>query len=139
MDEDGYLYITGRKKNIIVTANGKNVFPEELETYLLRSPYVAECAVVGIMNERKRDYDVVALVYPDLTYAKEVLGVYANNRMVYEKISEEIKRINGYVQPYKHIDMLIMRDEEFLKNSSRKIKRAGLVEGVMDEYLLRRG
>lgn len=139
IDEDGYLVITGRKKNIIVTANGKNVFPEELETYLLRSPYVAECVIVGIMNERKKDYDIVALVYPDLNYAKEALGAYANNRVVYEKISDEIKRVNGMVQTYKRINMLITRTEEFPKNSSRKIKRMGLVDSVMDEYLLRRG
>jgi long-chain acyl-CoA synthetase len=139
MDEDGYLYITGRKKNIIVTANGKNIFPEELETYILRSPYVAECVVVGIMNERKRDYDIVALVYPDLAYAKEALGVYASQRNVYERISEDIRRVNGTVQSYKHVDMLILREEEFPKNSSRKIKRAGLVESAMEEYLLRRG
>ena len=139
IDADGYLVITGRKKNIIVTANGKNVFPEELETYILRSPYVSECVVVGIMNEKKKDYDIVALVYPDFTYAKEVLAEYASDAMLFEKISEEIEKVNATVQTYKRIDMVIMRHEEFPKNSSRKIKRMGIVDSVMEEYLALRG
>ena len=139
IDSEGYLVITGRKKNIIVTANGKNVFPEELETYLSRSPYVSECVVVGIMNEKKKDYDIVALVYPDMAYAKEILAEYASNRALIEKVSEAVERVNATVQTYKRINMVIMRHEEFPKNSSRKIKRAGLVQSVMEEYLTLRG
>lgn len=139
VDKDGYLIITGRKKNIIVTANGKNIFPEELETYLLRCPYVSECVVVGIMNERKKDYDIVAIVYPDRTYAKETLEEYASEEMLFERISEAVDGVNSIVQTYKRIDMVIMRNEEFPKNSSRKIKRVGIVESVMDDYLALRG
>lgn len=139
IDADGYLVITGRKKNIIVTANGKNIFPEELETYMLRSPYVSECVVVGIMNDKKKDYDIVALVYPDFAYAKEVLAEYASDKMLFEKISEEVEKINSTVQTYKRINMVIMRNEEFVKNSSRKIKRVGLIESVMDDYMALRG
>lgn len=139
IDEDGYLVITGRKKNIIVTANGKNIFPEELETYLMRSPYVAECVVVGIMNDKKKDYDIVALVYPNFEYSKEVLAEYASDAMLFEKISEEVEKVNAIVQSYKRINMVIMRYEEFVKNSSRKIKRMGLIDSVMDEYLALRG
>ena len=139
IDSDGYLVITGRKKNIIVTANGKNVFPEELETYLLRSPYISECVVVGIMNEKKKDYDIVALIYPDFSHAKEVFEEYASDATLFEKISEEVERVNATVQTYKRINMVIMRHEEFPKNSSRKIKRIGIIESVMDEYLALRG
>lgn len=139
IDGDGYLVITGRKKNIIVTANGKNIFPEELETYLSRSPYVSECVVVGIMNEKKKDYDIVALVYPNFEHAKEVFGLYASDQMLFEKVSEEVEKVNSTVQTYKRMNMIIMRHEEFPKNSSRKIKRIGLVESVMDEYLDLRG
>ena len=139
IDGDGYLVITGRKKNIIVTANGKNIFPEELETYLSRSPYISECVVVGIMNEKKKDYDIVALIYPNFEHAKEVFGLYASDQMLFEKLSEEVEKVNATVQTYKRINMIIMRHEEFPKNSSRKIKRMGLVESVMDEYLYLRG
>lgn len=139
IDSDGYLMITGRKKNIIVTANGKNIFPEELETYLARSPYISECVVVGIMNDKKRDYDIVALVYPDLDYAREALGAAASDEELFAKISDAVDEVNAVVQSYKRINMVILRGEEFPKNSSKKIKRMGLVESVYEEYLAMRG
>ena len=139
IDRDGYLVITGRKKNIIVTANGKNIFPEELETYLSRSPYINESVIVGIMNDKKKDYDIVALIYPNFDHAKEVFGVYASDQMLFEKLGEEVEKVNGMVQSYKRINMIMMRHEEFPKNSSRKIKRIGLVESVMEDYLYQRG
>ena len=139
IDEDGYLIITGRKKNIIVTANGKNIFPEELETYLMRSNYVAECVVVGYMNEKKKDYDIVALIYPDLTYAKEALGDGATEAAVYEKILAAVDEVNATVQSYKRISLTLVRNEEFPKNSSRKIKRMGIADLAREEYLAKRG
>ena len=139
VDEDGYLVITGRKKNIIVTANGKNIFPEELETYLSRSPFVSECVVVGIMNDKKKDYDIVALVYPNSAYAREVFGEQESDAMLYEALESAVDGVNAIVQSYKRINMMILRSEEFPKSSSRKIKRIGVVESVMDEYRALRG
>jgi long-chain acyl-CoA synthetase len=139
VDEDGYLIITGRKKNIIVTANGKNIFPEELETYMLRSKYVAECVVVGYMNEKKKDYDIVALVYPDLAYAKETLGDQVTDEMIYDQLVLAAEEVNSTVQSYKRIGMVIQRNEEFPKNSSRKIKRMGVADLAREEYLAMRG
>ena len=139
IDADGYLIITGRKKNIIVTANGKNIFPEELETYLSRSPFVAECVIVGIMNDKKKDYDIVALVYPNFEYAKEVFGPKASDVMLTEALTSAVDGVNAVVQSYKRINMMILRSEEFPKSSSRKIKRIGLIDSVMDEYLALRG
>ena len=139
IDRDGYLIITGRKKNVIVTANGKNIFPEELETYLSRSNYVSECVVLGFMNEKKKDYDIVALVYPDRAYAKEMLGAGVTEREIYEQICKVVDDINATVQTYKRISLTILRQDEFVKSSSRKIKRAGLADSVKDEYLARRG
>ena len=139
IDSDGYLAITGRKKNVIVTSNGKNIFPEELEAHLLRCPYISECVIVGIMNEKKNDYDIVALVYPDFEYAREILAEYASDAMIFEKISEAVSALNSKMQTYKRIDLVMMRDEEFPKNSAKKIKRVGLVNSVMDDYLALRG
>ena len=139
IDEDGYLIITGRKKNVIVTANGKNIFPEELEAYLSRSRYVAECVVVGYMNEKKKDYDIVALVYPDREYVREALGKEASDKEIYDRISAALEEINATVQSYKRMGMLIMVDEEFPKNSSRKIKRMGVADKFKDIYLAKRG
>ena len=139
IDEDGYLIITGRKKNIIVTANGKNIFPEELETYLQRSPYVSECVVVGYMNDKKKDYDIVALIYPDHAYAKEALGDSATDEKIYEQLVLAAEEVNSTVQSYKRIGMVIQRNEEFPKNSSRKIKRMGVADLAREEYLAMRG
>ena len=139
IDKDGYLIITGRKKNVIVTANGKNIFPEELETYLLRSNYVSECVVLGFMNDKKKDYDIVAVVYPDRAYAKEMLGACVTEREIYERVCAAVDEVNSMVQSYKRISMTLLREEEFVKNSSRKIKRMGLADSVKDEYLAKRG
>lgn len=139
IDEDGYLIITGRKKNVIVTANGKNIFPEELETYLMRNNYISECVVVGYMNEKKKDYDIVALIYPDYNYAKETLGTGATEAAIYDKITAAVDEVNATVQTYKRINITIMRNEEFPKNSSRKIKRVGVADLAREEYLAKRG
>ncbi len=135
LDEKGFLHITGRKKNVIVTANGKNVFPEELETYLNRSPYVKESVVIGIMNDKKRDYDIIAAVFPDEeTFAAE-FGADYTPEQVREKIDEAIKQVNDVVQNYKHINGVLLRKEEFPKNTSKKIKRYGIAEIITEQYL----
>jgi len=136
IDEDGFLYITGRKKNVIVTNGGKNVFPEELETYLSRNRYVKESVVVGYMNEAKRDYDIVAIIHPDSDALREKLGGEYTEEQVRELLGEAVAEVNGIVQSYKHINYFVTRDEEFIKNSSRKIKRnASIAEEAKDKYL----
>ena len=126
LDEDGFLHITGRKKNVIVTANGKNVFPEELETYLCRSPFVAESVVVGVMNEKKKDLDVVALIYPDRAHFEEVYGKGYTDEQVRAELTRAVDDVNNLVQSYKRIVRFVPVAEEFPKNASRKIKRMGL-------------
>lgn len=126
LDEDGFLHITGRKKNVIVTANGKNVFPEELETYLCRSPFVAESVVVGVMNEKKKDLDVVALIYSDRAHFEEVYGKGYTDEQVRAELTRAVDDVNNLVQSYKRIVRFVPVAEEFPKNASRKIKRMGL-------------
>ena len=126
LDADGFLHITGRKKNVIVTANGKNVFPEELETYLCRSPFIAEAVVVGIMNEKKKDYDIVALLYPDKEHFTEVYGKSWTGTQRDTELLRAVAEVNGLVQSYKRIERFVPVAEEFPKNASRKIKRMGL-------------
>ena len=132
MDADGFLHITGRKKNVIVTANGKNVFPEELETYLCRSPYISEVVVVGIPNEKKNDLDVVALIYPDLAHFTEVYGKEYTPEQVRAELLRAVEEVNGLVQSYKRIVRFIPVSAEFPKNASHKIKRAGLEKLAME-------
>lgn len=135
IDENGFLVITGRKKNVIVKANGKNIFPEELEAYIARDPMVAEAVVLGIMNDKKKDYDIVAAVYPDADYAKEALGADYAASDVEAHISAVIESVNATVQTYKRMDVVIVTDTEFPKNTSKKIKRFEVPAMLMDKYL----
>lgn len=132
IDPHGFLIITGRKKNVIVRANGKNVFPEELESYLCRSPLIQEAVVLGIMNEKKKDYDIVAVLHPNRDYAKEQFGPDENTWN--EALVSVIREVNNTVQTYKRIDLHLIYNEEFPKNSSKKIKRFEIPALVMDEY-----
>jgi len=134
IDKEGFLHITGRKKNVIVTANGKNVFPEELETYLARNPFVLESVIVGIMNERKRDYDIVAIVVPDTEKFAEEYGPEYTDQQIKAKLEAAVEEVNQIVPAYKRMSVTIVRKEEFVKNTSKKIKRFGIVESVMDDY-----
>ena len=128
IDKDGFLHITGRRKNVIVTANGKNIFPEELETYLSRNPYVLESGVVGVPDETRRDYDIVAMILPDRERLDEENPDGYSEELVREKLTEAVKQANSMVQQYKRIKKFLVRSEEFPKNTSKKIKRAGLLE-----------
>lgn len=128
IDKDGFLHITGRRKNVIVTANGKNIFPEELETYLSRNPYVLESVVVGVPDETGRDYDIVAMILPDRERLDEENPDGYSEELVREKLTEAVKQANSMVQQYKRIKKFLVRSEEFPKNTSKKIKRTGLLE-----------
>ena len=134
LDAEGFLHITGRKKNVIVTSNGKNIFPEELETYLCRTPYVAESVVVGFINPKKKDYDIVAIIYPDKERLAETYGENWTRDQLDTELRRAIAEVNGIVQSYKRIETYVIRDTEFPKNASRKIKRAGLADSVKAEY-----
>ena len=134
IDKRGFLHITGRKKNVIVTYNGKNIFPEELEAHLCRSDAVAEAVVVGIMNEKKKDYDIVALLRPDMDRLRELSGGEVSEEQVELALSAALESVNATVQSYKHMCMYIHYREEFPKNSSKKIKRAGLIEKILPQY-----
>ncbi len=134
MDKNGFLFITGRKKNVIVTSNGKNIFPEELETYLSRNAFVAESVVVGYINPNKKDYDIVALIRPDKERMEEVYGADYTADDLNAEMKKAVAEVNGTVQSYKRIETYLLRDEEFPKNTSKKIKRAGLADAAYDAY-----
>ncbi len=134
LDKDGFLHITGRKKNVIVTSNGKNIFPEELETYLCRTPYVKEAIVVGFLNPKKKDYDIVAILHPDTEHLEETFGKDWTEGQLDAELRRAVAEVNGIVQSYKRIETFVVRADEFPKNASRKIKRAGLADSVFGEY-----
>lgn len=122
MDSDEFIHITGRKKNVIVTKNGKNVYPEEIETLLNRSDYIKESLVYG--TEGKDDVVVCAQIVPDREKIDEdvkngVIGQADVNAI----IGSEVKRINRELVTYKYVKEFTLRDNEFEKTTTKKIKR----------------
>jgi len=126
MSEDGYLTICGRVKNLIVTPNGKNVYPEEVENELLKSPFIAEAMVYGHKIDSHAE-EVYAMIYPD----QEALDHYAAEHKVnlsrfedVEKlIRDEVQAVSRELADYKRIKRFTLREEEFPKTTTRKIKR----------------
>ena len=120
-DEDGYLYITGRKKFVIVTRGGKNVFPEEIEEKLTKSIYIEEALVFS-----PNDVDIQALIYPNMEEIKEKLfskGQQFSEHNIWEFIKLEVRNTNRSLESYKKIREFAIRQEEFPKTTTRKIKR----------------
>ncbi len=125
IDPDGFLVITGRKKNVIIAKNGKNVFPEEIEYLLSLSPFVAESVVSGQEDAAKNDIVITATIFPDLGEIKAKLGI--NTDPSEEQIMDVLKTVvaetNEKLENYKKIKNTVLRMTEFEKNTSKKIKR----------------
>ena len=119
MDEDGYIYITGRMKSVIVLENGKNVFPEEIEEYLENMEGVAECVVVGRKGEDGETVNLTAVIFPNRDQFEEG----ADNDTIYKILYDRITALNRKLPSFKKIKALELRDTEFEKTTSRKIKR----------------
>lgn len=117
VDEDGYIYITGRKKNIIVLNNGKNVYPEEIEEYLDRLDIIRECVVVG---REKEDGEVVltAIIYPDYDAFKG-----KDDSEIIEAIRAEVATINKKLPIFKQVRNIELKKSEFEKTTTKKIIR----------------
>lgn len=122
-DDEGYLYITGRKKSVIVTKNGKNVFPEELEFYLTESDYIEEALVHEEEAKAGEDTVIKAVIYPNYDYINRELEREADDDEVREFISGIIDDLNEEMPPYKMIKRFGIRKSEFIKTTTRKIKR----------------
>ena len=123
MDENNFVYITGRKKSMIVTKTGKNIFPEELEQKLAKSKFVEECLVFGV-NDKEGDSIVTAAVFPALQVFEDEFKN-TDKKFIYNKMMELVKEVNSQVPTYKAIKKLVIRDTEFVKTTTRKIKRYG--------------
>ena len=125
VDEEDFIYITGRKKNVIITANGKNVFPEELEYYLAKIPYVEECMVWSAEDENANDITISATIKPDMEEVENVLGKEkaADEDAIQELLWEEVDKVNENLPLFKKIKKVIVRTEDFEKTTGKKIKR----------------
>ncbi len=124
MNRDGFFSITGRKKNVIVTKNGKNIYPEEVEAYLDKSPFIAESMVYGKDDEASEETFVYAMIVPAMDVIREKLektGITQDE--VFRIIDSEVKNVNKSMPLYKRIRRFTVREEEFAKTSTKKIKR----------------
>lgn len=124
MDPEGWLYITGRKKNVIVTKTGKNIYPEELEQVLNKLPVIEECMVYGLDGMDAGDGTVVAAqVRPDYEGIRERGPREPDEEDVYEIVKRFIAEENQKLPNYKRIRHIVIREEEFVKTTTHKIKR----------------
>lgn len=124
-DDEDFIYITGRKKNVIIASNGKNVFPEELEYYLSLSPCINESMVWGADGEKTGDIIIVAAIRPDMEEVEDILGSEKSKdpKAVKELMWKEVDKVNEQLPLFKKIRKIVVRNEEFEKNTSKKIKR----------------
>ena len=116
--------MTGRKKNVIIASNGKNVFPEELEGYLLANPYVEECMVWGGELDPNSQWNGIhATIRLDKEAVAKKLGDDYTPEQAEELIDAEVDKINDTMPRFKRIAHVIVRDREFDKTTSMKIRR----------------
>ena len=126
IDENGYLYITGRCKSVIVTKNGKNIYPEEVEYYLNDNPLISEALVLGIQKENDDETYINAQIYPNIEAITEHLkGSVPTEEEIWKIISDVVSNVNNKLPNYKHIKSFGIRDKEFEKTTTQKIKRYG--------------
>ena len=126
IDENGYLYITGRSKSVIVTTNGKNIYPEELEYYLNEEDAIAEAIVLGVEDKKSNDTIVKAKIFPNIEAIKDMLKVeMPTKEQIMDVITKCIQKINSKIPNYKHIKGFKIVDKELEKTTTQKIKRYG--------------
>ena len=117
MDKDGYIYITGRKKNVIILSNGKNVFPEEIEEYLAPIDIIEECVVMARENE-KGELTITAITVPNMALLEG-----KNDEEITKLIKARIDAVNKKLPTYKQIHRIELRHEPFERTTSKKIQR----------------
>ncbi len=123
-DRKGFFYISGRKKNVIVTKNGKNIFPEEVESYLNKSPFIQESLVWGKLDKISGETLVSAQILPNFDFIREKLRLNKPSKdECFSIIHSEIKNVNRNMPLYKRIYEFTIREEEFIKTTTKKIKR----------------
>lgn len=118
VNEKGQLVINGRKKNVIVLSNGKNIYPEEIENYVLRVPYVQETIVKAVKNDKGQEVSLCAEVFLNQEKIEE-LGI----ENVEETLKKDIAKATRELPSWKHIQSVEIRKTEFIKTTTNKIKR----------------
>ena len=123
LDKDGFLFITGRSKNVIVTQNGKNIYPEEIEMMLGKIPEIKESMVYGKEEEKGKELTITARVIPNYDEIKSKYNKELSDEEIYNIIWNKIKEVNRELTTYKAIKKLEIKKDEFEKTTTMKIKR----------------
>ncbi|KPK64647.1 hypothetical protein AMJ83_00090 [candidate division WOR_3 bacterium SM23_42] len=130
-DEEGYVYITGRKKSLIVTQTGKNVQPEEIEAKLIKSEWVKEVLVIPRIDQETKKEQICALIFPDyerLEQHSQEKGITMSETDIENMYKELVREVNEDLPIYKKVTEFEIRDEEFPKTTTQKIKRHLFIE-----------
>lgn len=128
-DSEGYLFLTGRKKNVIVLKNGKNIFPEEIEGMITKLPYAVDNIIVGLPNNGDEKDLVVSL---KIEYDPEKFDGKDKNE-IRNIIKDDIERINDTMPAYKRIKRIFITDEPMIKTSTGKVRRFKEIELMLKE------
>lgn len=132
-DKEGYLFLTGRKKDMIVLKNGKKVFPDELETLVNRLDEVAECIVYGLPDKKdKNDIKLSIKIVYDKEVVKEKYPTMSQEELE-EVIWQKVKEINKTFPPYKYIKNMILTDQELIKTTTKKVKRNEEIKKLLEQ------
>ncbi len=125
MDEDGFLHISGRKKNVIISKNGENVFPEEIEDVLNRSPYLLESMVYGESDQKQGEIIAAQVVVDAEAFIElsESKRIQITPELIHKVVDEEVQKVNHDLPAFKQIKKFVIREEEFQKTTTQKIKR----------------
>ncbi len=121
IDKDGYIFISGRKKFVIVLKNGKNIYPEELETLINKIEGIKESFVYGRLEE-DGDYKICAKIVYDLEQMKELYNLDSEDK-IKEFIWQEVKKVNKTMPAYKYVRDITVTTKELIKTTTQKIKR----------------
>lgn len=132
MDKDGYIFLCGRKKDMIVLKNGKKIFPDEIEAMIGRLDIVSECMVFGKPEEGTDDLSLAVKVKYDMSAVKEAFGT-PDEEALNAAMWEKIKEINRTLPAYKAIKHLYIEKGDFIKTTTNKIKRAEEMKKIANE------
>ena len=129
IDDEGYIFISGRKKFVIVLKNGKNIYPEEIENLINKIEGVKESFVYG-KPEDDGDYKICAKIVYDETVAQSVFGS-NDKKEIQNKIWAEVKKMNKTMPAYKYVREITITDKELIKTTTQKIKRFEEIKTVL--------
>ena len=133
IDKDGFIFITGRKKDVIVLKNGKNIYPEELEILINKLPYVSECMVFGKPCE-DGDYKICAKIVYNKEHLKELGVDTSSTEAIHKAIWQDVKeKVNHQMPAYKYIRELILTETPLIKTTTQKVKRNEELKLILGE------